>query len=112
MVGRSEEVLMNQPAQLDRVVLQAPERLGSEHRLDFRRDVLERLAQAAADGATRITIDLRRTREVDASGLGVLVLLQKRARESGLTTCLRRTPPTVRHLLHLTQLEKLFEFED
>jgi len=99
-------------SQSDRVVLQAPERLVSEHRLDFRRDALERLSKAAADGARRITIDLRDTREVDASGLGVLVLLQKRARESFLATRLTHTPPTVRHLLRLTQLESLFEFED
>lgn len=103
---------MNEIAQPDRVVLQAPERLVSEHRLDFRRDALERLTKAASEGAKRITIDLRDTREVDASGLGVLVLLQKRARENLLSTCLKRTPPTVRHLLHLTQLEGLFEFED
>ncbi|MBW7933150.1 MAG: STAS domain-containing protein [Gemmatimonadaceae bacterium] len=96
----------------DRVVLQAPERLVSENRLDFRRDALERLTKAVSGGAKRLTIDLRDTREVDASGLGVLVLLQKRAREQMLTTCLTRTPPTVRHLLHLTQLEGLFEFED
>jgi anti-anti-sigma factor len=112
MVGRSEEVFMSPLTQSDRVVLQAPERLVSEHRLEFRRDALERLAKAASDGAKRITIDLRETREVDASGLGVLVLLQKRARENFLSTCLKRTPPTVRHLLHLTQLERLFEFED
>ncbi len=103
---------MYPPMQPDQVVLQAPERLVSEHRLDFRRDALERLMKAAAEGAQRITIDLRDTREVDASGLGVLVLLQKRARESFLSTRLTHTPPTVRHLLHLTQLEGLFEFED
>ena len=83
MVGRSEEVFMSPLTQPDRVVLQAPERLVSEHRLEFRRDALERLSKAAAEGAKRITIDLRDTREVDASGLGVLVLLQKRARENG-----------------------------
>jgi anti-anti-sigma factor len=96
----------------DRIVLLAPERLVSEHRLDFRRDALERLSKAATNGAHRLTIDLRDTREVDASGLGVLVLLQKRARESFLATCLTHTPPSVRQLLRLTQLEALFEFED
>ncbi len=96
----------------DRVVLRAPERLVSEHRLDFRRDALERLSKATADGAQRITIDLRDTREVDASGLGVLVLVQKRAREGFLSTYLSHTPPSVRQLLWLTQLEALFEFED
>jgi anti-anti-sigma factor len=98
--------------QPERLVLHAPERLVSEHRLDFRRDALERLTKAAAGGARRITIDLGDTREVDASGLGVLVLLQKRARENTLATCLTRTPASVRQLLRLTQLESLFEFED
>lgn len=96
----------------DHVVLQAPERLIAEHRLDFRRNALERLTKATSDGARRITIDLRETREVDASGLGVLVLVQKRARESFLSTCLTHTPENVRQLLRLTQLENLFEFED
>lgn len=96
----------------DRFVLQAPERLVSEHRLDFRRDALERLSKATSDGARRITIDLRETREVDASGLGVLVLVQKRAREVFLSTYLSNTPPSVRQLLRLTQLEALFEFEE
>lgn len=96
----------------DRLVLQAPERLVSDNRLEFRRDALERLSKATADRAGRITIDLRETREVDASGLGVLVLLQKRARENFLTTYLSHTPPNVRQLLRLTQLEALFEFED
>ena len=96
----------------DRFVLQAPERLVSEYRLDFRRDALERLSKATSDGARRITIDLRETREVDASGLGVLVLVQKRAREVFLSTYLSNTPPSVRQLLRLTQLEALFEFEE
>ncbi|MEK7239989.1 MAG: STAS domain-containing protein [Gemmatimonadota bacterium] len=96
----------------DRVVLLAPERLVAEHRLEFRRDALERLSKAITDGARRLTIDLRETREVDASGLGVLVLVQKRARESFLETYLSHTPPSVRQLLRLTQLEALFEFED
>jgi len=112
MLGRCREVTMMPLMRPDQVVLQAPERLISEHRLDFRRDALERLSKAAADGAQRITIDLRATREVDASGLGVLVLLQKRAGEVALRTRLMHTPPTIRHMLHLTQLEGLFEFDD
>jgi len=99
-------------AQADQVVLQAPERLVSEYRIEFRRSALDRMSKAADDGAQRITIDLRDTRDIDASGLGVLVLVQKRARERFLATCLANTPPSVRHLLQLTQLEVLFEFED
>ncbi len=96
----------------DRVVLLAPERLVAENRLEFRRDALERLSKATTEGARRLTIDLRETREVDASGLGVLILVQKRARESFLETYLSHTPPSVRQLLRLTQLDALFAFED
>jgi len=108
-VGEAPVIPLTDP---DSFVLQAPERLVSDNRLDFRRNALERLSKATADGARRITIDLRETREVDASGLGVLVLVQKRARESFLATYLTHTPPSVRQLLRLTQLESLFEFED
>jgi anti-anti-sigma regulatory factor len=48
---------------------------------------------------------------VDASGLGILVLVQKRARELGVATRLMRTQPHVRTLLHLTKLDVLFLFE-
>ena len=48
-------------------------------------------------------------REIDASGLGVLILLQKRARERGLRTRLLNVPGTVERLLDATRLEPLFE---
>ncbi len=88
----------------------APARLTSDHRHEFRRAVLEALEQAAARSALAVEIDLSTTIEMDASGLGVLVLLQKRARERGLTTRLINTQHNVRSLLALTKLESLFEF--
>jgi anti-anti-sigma regulatory factor len=50
--------------------------------------------------------------EIDAAGLGILVLVQKRAKERGLSTNLRRTPERVRNLLKLTMLDFLFELID
>jgi anti-anti-sigma factor len=90
--------------------LSAPLRLTSHHRLDFRRAVLEALETAATAGAHTVDVDLSRTIEMDASGLGVLVLLQKRARERGLRTRLVSTPHAVREMLLMTRLDALFEF--
>ena len=45
-----------------------------------------------------------------ASGLGILVLVQKRARERGLSSRLLNTQHNIRSLLALTKLEGLFEF--
>ena len=89
--------------------LVAPFRLTSDHRLDFRRASLEALAAAAQAGEPAVSIDLTRTIELDASGLGVLVLLQKRARERGLRTRLVNPARAVREMLQLTRLDSLFE---
>lgn len=87
----------------------APNRLTADSRLDFRRSVLESLEQAANAGAGVVEVDLSITTEMDASGLGVLVLLQKRARERGLETRLLNAPRVVRQMLNVTRLEALFD---
>jgi len=92
--------------------LVAPSRLTAEFRLEFRRAVLEALEVAARNGAKRVTLDLAMTVEMDASGLGVLVLLQKRARERGLGTRLVHAPRAIVEMLQLTRLDSLFEFGD
>ena len=93
-------------------VLAAPDRLVMETRLAFRRAALEHVERAVREAAERISVDLSATREIDASGLGVLVLLQKRARERMIATRLLNAGPPVRHLLQLTKLDYLFELED
>jgi anti-anti-sigma factor len=90
--------------------LVAPARLTSELRLEFRRMALEALEQATRAGTVAVEIDLSVTTEIDASGLGVLVLLQKRARERGMSARLLNTPRAVRQMLHITRLDALFEF--
>lgn len=89
--------------------LVAPSRLTAETRLEFRRTVLELLESAARAGDLTVELDLARTVEMDASGLGVLVLLQKRARERGMATRLSHAPHSVRQMLELTRLDALFE---
>lgn len=89
--------------------LVAPFRLTSDHRLEFRRSVLESLEEAVGSGAPCVSVDLTRTIEMDASGLGVLVLLQKRAREKGLRTRLLNTPRHVYDMLQMTRLDSLFD---
>jgi anti-anti-sigma factor len=89
--------------------LVAPSRLIAEERLDFRRMALEALESASRANARAVEVDMAAIVEIDASGLGVLILLQKRARERGLVTRLLRPPALVAQMLRTTQLEPLFE---
>lgn len=92
----------------DVAALIPPTRLVAETRSEFRRAALEFVAQAAGRGETSLVIDLSGTVEVDASGLGILLFVNSRAREHAMTTRLVRVPPTVRALLELTKLEPIF----
>ncbi len=98
------------PAILEHTSLAAPERLVAETRVDFRSAVLEKLAHAGEGGGGALTIDMTVTRDIDASGLGILVLVQKRARERGIPICLRNPQQQIRSLLALTKLDALFQY--
>ena len=89
----------------------APERLIAATRAEFQASVLAHLERMSPN-ARAIIIDLRKTVEFDAGGLGILVFLQKRAKERGLSTHLRQAPERVRNLLNVTTLDFLFEFID
>jgi len=91
--------------------LLAPERLIADTRGAFRNAALAHLEQVGPD-ALALVIDMSRTLDVDASGLGILVLVQKRAKEKGLSTRLDHAPERVRNLLKLTMLDFLFELTD
>ena len=92
-------------------VLMAPERIVVATRDDFRAGAIAHLDRLGADTQV-LVIDLSQTVELDASGLGILVLIQKRAKERGLSTHLHHTPERVRNLLKLTMLDFLFELKD
>ena len=85
-----------------------PARLVAETRSDFRKVALDYVAQAVVRGEKRITVDLSGTTEIDASGLGILLFVNTRAAEQGLTTHLVRVPPHVMGMLELTKLRQVF----
>lgn len=93
-------------------VLIAPPHLDAGSRLDFRRAALEHLERVVQRSGTRVVVDLQHTTAIDASGLGVLVLVQKRARERMIAVKLLHSPPSVKQMISLTKLEYLFEIED
>jgi anti-anti-sigma regulatory factor len=93
----------------DGSVLMAPDRLISSTTSGFRGVALDHLERLGAQTSV-LVIDLSQTLDIDASGLGMLVFIQKRAKERGLSTNLRHAPERVRNLLKLTMLEFLFEF--
>ena len=73
---------------------------------------MDHVERAAEQSAARIYVDLGATKDIDASGLGVLVLLQKRARERMIATRLLNAGAAVRQMLLLTKLDYLFELDD
>ena len=90
--------------------LSAPSKLVAANRGDFRKAALAYLERSAVGGAESARLDLSEIEEMDASGLGILVLLQKRAQELKIALELVRVPKDVRHLLSLTKLDHLFRF--
>lgn len=100
------------PGGLATGVLVAPPHLVAETRVAFRRDALAFVEMAARDGRPTIDIDLGQTDAIDAGGLGILVLVQRRAQAGGLPTRLLRAREQVRRLLALTKLDYLFQFVD
>lgn len=91
-------------------IVAAPEALGLESRVAFRRAASELLGQLP-EGAGRLVIDLTATRSVDSAGLGALMLIQRKAAERRLGVCLRGVNDELRFLLVLTKLDDLFELE-
>jgi len=93
-------------------VVQAPASLGIETRATFRRQAQEALERLCAAGRTsELVIDLSGTRSVDSAGLGVLVLIQRRAAEARQTVRLRGASEELRFLLVMTRLDDRFVIE-
>lgn len=89
-------------------ILVAPPRIIAANRDQFRKASLAFLTDAASRGSAVVTLDLHATEDLDASGLGLLVNMQKRADELDMTLQLVRVPKQIRHLLIMTRLEHLF----
>ena len=92
-----------------RTELVAPSQLIAPTRAQFRLMVLDAVERAHAARASHVAIDMSGVQAVDSSGLGVFVLLHKRATERGLRVRLRGTPAHVVDLLELTRLRPLFD---
>lgn len=92
-------------------VVAAPSHLNADARIDFKCAALDCLCRVVSLGGHELAIDMADTTEVDASGLGVLVLVYKRAREQGVMTRLLHAGEPVRSLLMTTKLEPLFRFD-
>lgn len=97
------------PIAMSHPPLRAPRRLVTETRAELRDVALRMIDELAAAGATTFIIDLADVTDADIGGLGILVLLQKRARDRGIATQLVHVPVQVERLLALTQLDYLFE---
>ena len=89
--------------------MMAPDVLGLETRAAFRQSAAA-LLDALPEGS-RLAIDLSATHHVDSAGLGVLMLIQRRAAERGQTVALLNAKDELRFLLNITKLDELFEME-
>ncbi len=88
----------------------APEELGLDSRMVFRREALEAL-EVMSSGAHALEIDFSSTRSMDSSGLGALIVVQRKAAEYQVSVRLRGLSQELRFLLALTKLEDLFEID-
>jgi len=96
--------------QMAAALVTAPEVLGLDSRVDFRRTAIE-LIEQMGPAADRLVIDFSRSRQIDSAGLGALMLVQRRAAERGQQVVLRNLNDEMRFLLVLTRLDQLFVFE-
>ncbi len=101
--------LPDEPRQMTPYV--CPPHLTTDSRVEFRTRALEALDAAIADGASAVVLDLAAVVDIDASGLGVLILLQKRARERALRVRLLNVPRPVEQLLAETRMGPLFDLQ-
>ncbi|NUQ20534.1 MAG: STAS domain-containing protein [Gemmatimonadaceae bacterium] len=106
---KDQAALRAEPVQ---AVLMVPERLVADTRAAFRKEALHYLDRAEAQSVKDFSLEMSKTVEMDASGLGILVVIQKKAKELGIHMRVTKAPAQVRYLLLLTKLEHLFEFED
>jgi anti-anti-sigma factor len=62
-----------------------------------------------ADGVRRVVLDMEAVSHMDASSLGMILLLREATEERRQVLALRRPSASVRRLLEVVQFEKIFE---
>jgi anti-sigma B factor antagonist len=90
----------------DRVVISVEGQLIAGNRQQLKEAVLPEIDR----GARQFVIDFADTGYIDSAGLGVLVSLSKRIRESNGTLRLANLNEDLRTLFELTKLDTLFSF--
>jgi len=90
-------------------ILVAPAQMTVGSLDEFRVEVIAAVARTSAETTPHLSVDLRGTQVIDATGLGVLLLLHKRAREKSLKVRLLGPAPSVLEVLRNTRVHLLFE---
>jgi len=76
-------------------------------------EVREQIKEVIHAGIGKVLIDLSAVKFLDSSGISVLVGAMKEASSRGGRIALLKVPPTVRSLLELTRLHRVFDsYED
>jgi len=77
-----------------------------------RQELKQAVLEALEAGATRFVIDFTDAGYIDSSGLGVLVSVSKKVRETGGELRLSGLNEDLRMLFELTKLDTLFKISD
>ncbi len=86
------------------------ERLDASTAADFKKNVLEQVAE----GKNKIVLNLKQVDFIDSSGLGAIVTILKRVSEDG-DLCICSPTEPVKNMFKLTRMERvfrIFETED
>ncbi|NLW41166.1 MAG: STAS domain-containing protein [Tissierellia bacterium] len=75
-------------------------------------ELKSRLVEALDDKQSDILIDGDRLEYLDSTGLGTLISILKKAKESNNRIILKNIKPNIRKLFDITELDKVFEFEE
>lgn len=88
--------------------------LKPRHRFDIQEAAIlkQQLAEIVQERHPLLVIDMTDVEFIDSSGLGVLVIGMKTARDSGCRLVICNLQATVRLLFEITQLDKVFEIFD
>lgn len=99
------------PSHPQQEVLVAPAQMTVGSLDDFRLEVTAAVTRADTASTSHVAVDLSGTQSIDATGLGVLLLLHKHAREKGLGVRLLGPSPSVREALRTMRVDRLFDIE-
>ncbi len=74
-------------------------------------DVREALQRAVDSGTGKLVVDLAGVEVLDATGLGALMAIHRRALRSDRSLVLRGAPDRLARLLHATRLDRVLTLE-